>query len=97
VIRSFADSGTEDIFNGRDTKGARKSCPVALWRIGAKKLEMLDSAESLTDLQIPPGNRLEKLKGDREGQHSVRINERYRLCFEWSESGPFAVEIVDYH
>ncbi|MGH9318667.1 MAG: type II toxin-antitoxin system RelE/ParE family toxin, partial [Vicinamibacteria bacterium] len=63
MILSFADSGTRDIFNGRDTKEARRTFPVSLWRTAAKKLEMLDSAESLGDLRIPPGNRLEKLKG----------------------------------
>ena len=97
MIRSFADAGTEDVFNGRDTREARSTCPSALWKNAAAKLEMLDSAEMLTDLRVPPGNRLEKLKGDRDGQHSIRINERYRICFEWSESGPLEVEIVDYH
>lgn len=97
MILSFGDSGTEDIFNGRDTKEARRTCPVSLWRTAAKKLEMLDSAESLGDLRIPPGNRLEKLKGDRAGQHSIRINEQFRVCFKWNEPGPDSVEIVDYH
>jgi len=97
VILSFADSGTKDIFNGRDTKEARRTCPVSLWRTAAKRLEMLDSAESLGDLRVPPGNRLEKLKGDRAGQHSIRINDQFRVCFKWSEPGPDSVEIVDYH
>ena len=97
MIRGFANQGTEDIFNGRDTKAARATCPPLLWNGAAKRLEMLDSADSLNDLRVPPGNRLEKLKGNREGQHSTRINDRYRICFEWSESGPLEVEIVDYH
>ena len=62
-----------------------------------RKLDQLDSAEALDDLRIPPGNRLEALKGDRQGQYSIRINEQYRICFVWTESGPAEVEIVDYH
>lgn len=62
-----------------------------------QKLDQIDSAEALDDLRIPPGNRLEALKGDRQGQHSIRINEQYRICFIWTEAGPEKVEIVDYH
>jgi proteic killer suppression protein len=97
VIRSFLDAATEDIFNGRNTSFARRCCPRSLWSIAVRKLEQLDSAESLDDLRVPPGNRLEALSGDRQGQFSVRINDRYRVCFVWSESGPDEVEIVDYH
>ncbi len=97
VIRGFADIGTEDIFNGRDTREARATCPIHLWSVAGRRLGLLDASESLSDLRIPPGNRLEKLRGDREGQHSIRINERYRICFQWSEAGPVDVEIVDYH
>lgn len=97
MIRSFRDSGTEDAFNGRDTKAARKVLPHSLRSVATRKLDQLDSAESLEDLRIPPGNRLESLKGSRKGQHSIRINEQYRICFEWTESGPELVEIVDYH
>ena len=61
------------------------------------KLDALDAADQLTDLRIPPGNRLEALKGDRVGQHSIRINDQYRICFVWTEAGPDAVEVVDYH
>lgn len=85
------------MFYGRDTKAARAACPKDIWRLADRKLEMLDSADALNDLRIPPGNRLEKLKGDRAGQHSIRINDRYRICFEWNQSGPLEVEIVDYH
>jgi len=60
-------------------------------------LDQIDSAESIDDLRIPPGNRLETLKGDREGQHSIRINQQYRICFTWEETGPTEIEIVDYH
>ena len=97
MIRSFADQATEDIFNGKNSRGARRALPQQLVRVALRKLEQLDSVERLEDLRIPPGNRLEALKGDRDGQHSIRINEQYRVCFEWSDSGPEAVEVVDYH
>ena len=97
VIRSFFDDGTEDIFNGRNTKAARRTCPSSLWRVAARKLEQLDSSESVDDLRAPPGNRLEALSGDRTGQFSIRINEQYRVCFVWTELGPDKIEIVDYH
>ena len=97
MIRSFHDQGTEDVFNGINSKAARKNCPNNLWRIAARKLEQLDSAETVDDLRIPPGNRLEALKGDRLGQYSIRINDQYRICFTWHENGPDDVEIVDYH
>lgn len=97
MIRSFKDKATEDIFNGTNSKVARKSCPQSLWKTAFRKLDQLDSVERLDDLRIPPGNRLEALKGDRKGQHSIRINEQYRICFRWMENGPGEVEIVDYH
>ncbi len=95
MIRSFKDSGTEDIFNRKDTKPARAACPQALWPVAQRKLDQLNAAQELRDLAAPPGNRLERLKGDRKGQHSVRINDRYRVCFRWTEDGAAAVEIVD--
>ncbi len=91
------DQGTEDLFDGRRSKQARRSCPEQLWSVAVRKLDQLDSVVSLDELKVPPGNRLEKLRGDRAGQHSIRINERYRVCFVWTESGPAEVEIVDYH
>ena len=97
MIQSFKDSATEDIFNGINSKVARQVCQRHLWRIAARKLDLLDSAEVLADLRIPPGNRLEALKGERQGRHSIRINEQYRICFVWTDSGPREVEIVDYH
>jgi len=97
VIRSFAAAGTEDVFNGRNTKDARKTCPRDLWRVAARKLEQLDSVTQLEELRIPPGNRLEALSRDRKEQFSIRINEQYRVCFLWTDDGPDAVEIVDYH
>lgn len=97
MIKSFKDQATEDIFHGRDTKQARRACPAVLWRVAGRKLDQLDSAEDLNDLKIPVGNRLEALSGTRRGQHSIRINEQYRICFVWAADGPSEVEIVDYH
>lgn len=97
MIESFANRASEDLFDGRDTRAARKACPVRLWPVLRRKLDQLDSAESLEDLRVPPGNRLEVLTGDRAGQHSIRVNERYRVCFRWGERGPSDVEVVDYH
>ena len=97
MIRSFRGSGTEDIFDQADTKRARKICPKSLWKVARRKLEWLDSAASLEDLRSPPANRLEALKKDRAGQHGIRINDQYRVCFVWTEMGPEDVEIVDYH
>jgi proteic killer suppression protein len=97
MIQFFADAGSEAIFNGRNTREARKACPQRLWSVARRKLDQLDSAESLEDLRIPRGNRLEALSGSRKGQFSIRINEQYRVCFEWTTSGPVNVEIVDYH
>ena len=97
MIVSFRNKGTEEIFNGKNTKSARRTCPESLWKIAARKLDQLDSVALLNELRIPPGNFLEALGGDRIGQHSIRINDQYRICFKWSESGPEQVEIVDYH
>ncbi len=97
MIQSFENVGTEDIFNGRNTLAARRTCPQAVWSVARRKLDLLDSVSTLDELRVPPGNRLEALKGDREGQYSIRINQQYRLCFVWTESGPSEVEIVDYH
>jgi len=97
LIRSFRDSGSEDIFNGRSTKSARGVCPEILWRVARRKLERLDSIVALEELRVPPGNRLENLSGDRDGRCSIRINSQYRICFIWTSSGPDEVEIVDYH
>jgi proteic killer suppression protein len=97
VIRSFRDLAAEDIFNSVDSKRARRACPALLWKVARRKLEWLDSAGTLNDLRVPPANRLEALRGERAGQHSIRINDQYRVCFVWTESGPDRVEIVDYH
>jgi len=76
---------------------ARKTCPLNLWSVAQKKLDLLNAAFSLDDMRVPPGNRLEALKGDRKGLHSIRINDQYRMCFVWTVEGASEVEIVDYH
>ena len=97
MIQRFADRGTEAVYNGKNTSPARRACPRVLWAIAFRKLDQLDSATKLRDMAIPPGNRLERLRGDRAGQHSIRINDQFRICFRWTEAGPDDVEIVDYH
>ena len=93
MIKSFADKETEKLFN---LKRSRKL--VGNIQLSARrKLEILDAAEVLEDLRIPPGNRLEKLSGNRSGQHSIRINNQWRICFQWLDSDALNVEIVDYH
>lgn len=97
VIKSFKNKGTGDIFNGINSKDARKTCPQALWRTVTRKLDQLDSIIQLNELRIPPNNKLEALTSDRKGQYSIRINDQYRICFIWSEYGLDKVEITDYH
>ncbi len=97
MIVTFKNQATEDIFNGQNTKGARKLCPRSIWRVASRKLDQLDSVIAVEELKIPPGNRLEPLSGDRKGEFSIRINGQYRVCFKWSEAGPVDVEITDYH
>jgi proteic killer suppression protein len=93
VIESFASVETEKIFRGY----VSKKFPKDIQRTARRKLIYLDDAEDLQDLLAPPGNRLEKLKGDRAGQHSIRINDQWRICFKWSGDKAKDVEIVDYH
>jgi len=97
MIQSFSNQGTEDIFNGLNTKEARKACPEILWKVATRKLDLLDSAEDIGDLCVTPGNQLERLSGNRKGQYSIRINDQYRICFVWTRTGAERVEIVDYH
>jgi proteic killer suppression protein len=93
VLRSFRDKETEAVWQRRRTRKLDLPLQRAAWR----KLAMLDAAETLSDLRVPPGNRLEKLAGDRAGQYSIRINQRWRICFRWADAGPEDVEITDYH
>ena len=97
MILNFLHIGTEDIFNGKNTKNARKTLPSSMRNIAARKLDQLDSVIALKELRIPPGNRMEALSGSRKGQFSIRINDQYRICFKWKEAGPYDVEITDYH
>lgn len=97
MIVSFKNQATEDIFDSKDSKAARKLCPPNLWSTARRKLDQLNAIISLDELTIPPGNRLETLKGDRKGQYSIRINQRYRICFTWRQAQAGEVEIVDYH
>lgn len=93
MIRSFADRDAQAIFEGRFAR----RLPADLQRQAQRKLRQLNAAERLTDLASPPGNRLEALKGDRKGQHSIRINDQWRICFFWRNEAAEQVEIVDYH
>ena len=97
MIKSFKDSGTEDVFNDRSSRAARRACPEQIWRVARRKLEQIDSVEDLRLLGIPPANRLEELKGDRKGFAGIRINEQYRVVFRWTATGAEECEIVDYH
>ncbi len=93
----FQKYGNGRYFQWRKYKAARKICPTSIWKTAARKLDQVDSVTALSELRIPPKNKLEALSGDRKGQHSIRINDQYRICFVWTESGPDQVEIVDYH
>jgi len=93
VIQSFADSETELIWSGRRSR----KLPATIQDVALRKLRILNQARVIGDLRVPPGNRLEALKADRLGQHSIRINDQWRICFVWDEGGPAHVAIVDYH
>jgi proteic killer suppression protein len=97
MIQSFKNTGTKDIFNGKKSKLSRKLLPIYLFPIALRKLDMLNYANEVDDLRAPPSNHLEKLKRDREGLYSIRINDQFRICFLWQPQGPCDVEIVDYH
>jgi proteic killer suppression protein len=96
MIQSFADKTTADIFQERDTKDARR-IPRALWRVVQRKLKMLDVAVRIIDLESPPGNRLEALKGQMRGRYSIRVNEQYRVTFRWEDGHADEVAVEDYH
>ena len=93
MIRTFRDKVTEAAFNGESPKGS----PADLVKVARRRMRYLHAAAELGDLRAPPGNRLEALSGDRKGQHSIRINDQFRVCFIWTAEGPTEVEIVDYH
>jgi len=93
MIRTFRDAETERLWKEEPTR----RIPADLRKPALKKLQMLNAAGGLSDLSLPPGNHLEPLRGDRKGQHSIRINHRYRICFEWREENAYELEIADYH
>ncbi len=93
MIKSFKDRLTEAVYQGKSPKGF----PASLVKTARRKLGYLDAAVDLNDLRSPPGNRLEALSGDRDGQHSIRVNDQFRVCFIWTDEGPKDVEIIDYH
>ncbi len=97
AIRSFRDRGTKDLFEELNTKAARKRLPKNLHAIAATKLAFLDACVDLQGMAVIPGLRLERLRGGRGGQHSIRINEQFRICFVWRDGDAFEVEITDYH
>jgi len=92
MIQSFKDADTQQLYEGRSNKRW-----AAIKTVGLRRLDQIQASINLHDLRVPPGNRLEALKGNRAGQHSIRINEQYRICFIWKEDGAHEVEITDYH
>jgi toxin HigB-1 len=98
MIRSFRNPESEDVFDG-DTKSkkARNILPVALWGMAWRKLDQINRVTELQHLSVPPGNKLKTLRDDRKGQHSIRINDQYRVCFRWANDGAHDVEVTDYH
>ena len=96
MIRSFGDTATSDLYHGRQSARARRFPPTIV-SIALRKLDMINAARELMDLRVPPGNRLEALKGDREGLYSIRINDQWRIIFRWENAGASDVSIVDYH
>jgi proteic killer suppression protein len=96
LIQSFADETSADLFRERNTRAARR-IPRALWRVVQRKLRLMDAAARLDDLVVPAGNRLELLKGDHAGRHSIRVNEQYRVTFRWERGHAYEVRVEDYH
>ena len=97
MIRSFSNDATQDIFDGVNSKKARKKLDTRLFPVAGRKLDMLNAAIDLEDLRIPPSNCLEALKGGLKGKHSIRINDQFRIVFRWTDGDAEEVEITDYH
>ncbi|MDE0025940.1 MAG: type II toxin-antitoxin system RelE/ParE family toxin [Spirochaetaceae bacterium] len=97
MIRSFRNRGTADVFDGTDSAAARRACPRVLWPVARRKLDQINRISDIRELAVPPGNRLERLRGSRSGQYSIRINDQYRICFHWEAGYADEVEIADYH
>jgi toxin HigB-1 len=96
MIVSFGDDATADLYNGRVTRHVRRFPPLII-RAALRKLDMLNAADHITELRGPPGNRLEALKGDFEGYHCIRVNDQWRIIFQWKDNNAYRVSIVDYH
>jgi proteic killer suppression protein len=96
MIINFKSQATQDIYDGISSKEARK-IPLTIWKVAQRKFDMINAALNLSDLKVPPGNRLEALRGDLDGFHSVRINDQYRIIFRFKDSNAYDVEITDYH
>jgi len=97
MIRSFKSVGSEDIFDGVASRAARRCCPQSIWPVARRKLDQINRVRKISELKVPPGNQLERLKGNRENQYSIRINQQYRICFTWEEGHAYDIEITDYH
>ncbi len=97
MMLSFRDQATEDVFDGADSRVARKCCPRSLWPVARRKLDQINRVREIRELSVPPGNHLERLRGDRKHQFSIRINQKFRICFQWEEGHAYEVEITDYH
>ena len=96
MIQGFKSAAAEDVFNGFSTKESRR-IPQTIWTVARRKMDMVNAAHDLSDLEVPPANRLEALKGDRRGWYSIRINDQFRVVFRWADANAFDVDIVDYH
>ena len=97
MIQLFRDQGTEDVFDGTGSRVARKCCPQSLCEVARRKLDQINRVREVGELSVPPGNRLERLRGNRRQQYSIRINQQFRICFRWEEGHAYEVEITDYH
>jgi toxin HigB-1 len=97
MIKTLKSAGTEDIFDGLASQAARECCPQSIWPVARRKLDQINRIRGVDELNAPPGNRLERLKGDRDNQCSIRIHQQYRICFTWEKGHACEVEITDYH
>jgi len=97
MIKTFKSAGTENIFDGIASQAARRCCPQSIWPVARRKLDQINRVREIDELEVPAGNRLERLKGDRQNQYSIRINQQYRICFIWREGHAYEIEIADYH
>ena len=97
MIKTFRTAGTKDVFDGVASQAARRCCPKSIWPVAHRKLDQINRVRDVNELKVPPGNRLERLKGDRQSQYSIRINQQYRICFTWEEGYAYEIEITDYH